>query len=450
MQLSASATAQPNTRYEVNAAGPIDLTLPTNPAVGDFVSLRGVSNTAWRIVPGQITGAAGTSPVPTAVITTNLSGNVAPATAASWTPRMPQRQWHWVASDEDGSVLVASDIPGNLYVSLDGGVTWNVGNSPPDQVWISVAIRRSTNASGVRQLTLLAVAFQGGMYRSTDGGVTWTQFTTTDPAVNLNNQDWESVTMNPTGQIIAGAILNGPIYHSANGGANWAAATLEGSTTPLVRGWRGVASSADGSVMVAVGEEGDGQIFVSTTAGRTWTPRAVSIGGTTLFNGWYRVAVSGDGNTIAIAGRFNSGMYISRDRGLTWSQAATPVGDYTAISMSPDGQVIGATITNGVNNPTTGSVQLSRDGGATFAPVAMPGTQTNWRAIAMSADANKFIVAAGTFTQLAGQLYTSLGNRTSFGSGSIGGGQNDSVEVRYEGNARYSVRTSAGGPFTIR
>jgi hypothetical protein len=447
VQISANTTALPNTRYEVNAAGPIDLTLPANLAVGDIVSLRGVSNTAWRIVPGQIAGSTTlASPTPAAVTTTNLDGNVAPAT--SWTPRMPERQWHWVASDEDGSVLVAADIPGDLYVSLDGGITWNVGNSPTGKNWISIAIRRSTNASGVSQLTLLAVAYFGDMYRSIDGGVSWTQITSTDPGVNLSNREWESVTMNPTGQIIAGAILNGPIYYSANGGANWAAGTLEGSTTPLVQAWRAIASSADGAVMVAASQTGE--VYVSTTGGRTWALRNVSIAGAPVSGVWYRVAMSGDGNAIAVAGRFGSAMYISRDRGLNWSQTSAPVGDYTAISMSPDGLVIGATITDGANNPTTGSVQLSRNGGTSFNPVVMPGTRTNWRAMAMSADANKFIVAEGTFFAAVGQLYTSLGNRTSVGSGSITGGPNDFVEVQYLGNARYSVTTSSGGPFTIR
>jgi hypothetical protein len=69
----------------------------------------------------------------------------------------------------------------------------------------------------------------------------------------------------------------------------------------------------------------------------------------------------------------------------------------------------------------------------------------------MSADATTFAVAAGTFLAATGQLYTSMGNRTSYGAlGSIAGGQNDSVEVEYIGNGKFNVRGSAGGPFAIQ
>ena len=116
---------------------------------------------------------------------------------------------------------------------------------------------------------------------------------------------------------------------------------------------------------------------------------------------WHSVAISDDGNTIAIAGRANSRLYVSRDRSLTWVQTPAPIGDYTALAMSADG--------------------------------------------------HQFVVAAGTPGSAAGQLYTSLGNRTSIGAaGSIGGGINDFVELEYLGNARFKVRSFDGGPFTIR
>jgi hypothetical protein len=174
------------------------------------------------------------------------------------------------------------------------------------------------------------------------------------------------------------------------------------------------------------------------------------VGGTTVVGQWYRVAMAGD--TIVVGGRYNSGLYISRDRGLTWAQAPAPVGDYTAIAISADGQVIAATLTNGATAPTTGSVQVSRDGGGSFNALAMPTSETNWRAVALSGDANMITVAAGTFGAATGQLYTSLGNRTSYANvpGFIGGGQNDYVEVEYLGGSNWQVRGSSGGPFTIR
>jgi hypothetical protein len=109
---------------------------------------------------------------------------------------------------------------------------------------------------------------------------------------------------------------------------------------------------------------------------------------------------------------------------------------------------------NGNSTSTApGRVLLSTDSGASFAPVTMPGSDTDWRAIAMSADGDKMAAAAGDF-QLnpgTGLLYTSQGDRTSIGStGSITGGQNDSVTLQYLGNGQWSVPASTGGPFTIQ
>lgn len=441
VQISASTTAEVNTHYVVNAAGAgtIDITLPGLASVGDFVSVRGLTDNAWRLIPGWApTTTARSAAMPFVISTTNLAGNT-PA-GQQWTARLDPRQWHWVASDPLGSVLVAADIPGQLHVSLDAGATWDAGNSPTAN-WVSVAMSRTPSASdplGAYALQLVAVAYGGGIYRYAGGA--WTQVT--DPSVNLSAREWESVNLDPGGGILA-AVLNGPIYYQTSTG--FAAATAAGSTTPLVRGWRALAGRS-----VAVSQ--DGEVWVSSDGGQTWVQRNVTIGGSPVYNSWYRAAASGDGNTIAVAGRYNSGLYISRDRGLTWTQAPAPVGDYTAVAMSNDGQVIGATITNGTTAATTGSVQLSRNGGASFNAVTMPGTDTNWRAIAMAADADLLVVAAGTYGTTSGRLYTSLGDRTSYATvpGSIMGGAGGYVEVEYVGGNRWSVRTSSGGPFTVR
>jgi hypothetical protein len=97
-------------------------------------------------------------------------------------------------------------------------------------------------------------------------------------------------------------------------------------------------------------------------------------------------------------------------------------------------------------------VVLSSDGGATFSTLTMPGTDTDWRAIAMSADATRMAAATGRFVaSTVGQLYTSQGGRTSTGTGgAIVGNQNAGVTLKYLGNGAWSVQASSGGPFTIR
>ena len=364
---------------------------------------------------------------------------------------MAPMQWNTAASSQDGQVLVAADNAGSLYVSTDAGANWNASNLPAGQAWVSVVVKTTPypipSASAVK---MVALALNGGMYRSIDRGVTWIQLASSDASVVLSGRQWQSVTSDQAGNVVAAAILNGPIYRTGNPGSttDWQAGTLEGSSAALVRPWRALASSANAGVMVAASD--NGEVYVSTTAGRTWVLRNVIAGAGTVTSAWNRVAMSHDGNTIAIAGRSNSAIYVSRDRGLSWVQTPAPTGDYTALAMSSDGQVIGGTLANGVGYPTVGSVQVSRDGGSSFAATSPPGLDRNWRALAMSDDGHQFVVGAGTTGSAAGQIYTSLGNRTSIGSaGYIGGGVNDFVELEFLGNARFKVRSFDGGPFTI-
>ncbi|MCY7371740.1 MAG: hypothetical protein LH479_12995, partial [Polaromonas sp.] len=448
--IESSTTAQANRRYDIsgNGAAIVALTLPGFIVPGDFVSVRGTGSQRWRIVPNCCPGTTARSDMtPQAVLTSNLPGNV--ATGQNWTARLAPLRWHWMASSQDGSVLVAAENPGNLHVSTDAGVTWAVSNTPPGQAWISASVKNPPYPyPGAGNVNIVAVAYGGAMYRSTDAGRTWNPLVSADPGVNLGNREWQSVTSDQYGLNLAAAILNGPIYRIGNPGAStgWQAGTLEGSGTVLERPWRALASSADGTLMAAASESGE--LFLSTNRGATWSRRSISVGSSLIERAWYRMAMSGDGKTIAIAGRANSGLYVSRDSGVSWAQAPAPIGRYTALAISADGQVIGTTRSN---DSLTGGVQVSRNGGASFSVLALPGQDSNWRAFAMSADGNQFVVAAGTLSTTPGQLYTSLGNRTSIGSaGYIEGGPKDFVELEFLGNARFRVRAFEGGPFTVR
>ena len=438
-QAQGSLTAQPNTHYDVNAAGAgtVDITLPTTHLlqVGDVVSVRGVSSNAWRLVPGfSATVTARGRTMPFHVSTQALPGNTAPGQA--WTARLDRKAWQGVATDPEGSVMVAADAAGQLHVSNDAGHTWTAGNSPVAN-WTSVSISRMpwSNPSGAAgEVSLVAAAQGGGLYRSSGNG-NWTPVS--NAAGDLGSRDWAAVDISEGGSITA-AVFNGPIYS----GAGLAPATASGSGAVLVRGWRGLARG--NGVLAAVNEEGEVQ--VSTDGGLTFSARNVNVGGAAVSQPWNKVAVSRDGRTIAVAGRTASFVYLSRDAGLTWTRTAAPAGNYTAIALSSDGQVVGAALSG-----AGGGVQLSTDGGASFTAANLPGTDTDWRGLAMSDD-GKQLIAAGRGAGGIGQLVTSLGDRTAYasGRGAIAGAAGEFVEVEYMGNMRWQVRQSSGGPFGIR
>jgi hypothetical protein len=432
-----------NNRYSIAAPVPaVTVTLPASANLEDTVSITGTSATAWTVAQN-----AGQS-----ILTSGLNGNAAPGTV--WTPRLAPKVWHWFSSDATGEVLLGGEANGGLLdTSRDGGQTWTSGNSPTG-IWISSDMTTTGNR-------MVAVQYGGGMYMSTDFGVTWNRLTHA-LVNNAAGLSFEGVTISADGQRLATVIQPTPVTtptgrlaFSNDGGTTWTAATLPAGTY----WWRNVDSSADGQVIVAVAHTSE--IFLSINAGSTWTPLTVSLtsGGTPVLESWYRVKMSADGNTIAIvANSFGtgpgSGIFVSHDRGATWTRGFTLTADYTAIAMSSDGQTIGASSSNRTVGATTtpGRVVMSKDGGTTFAPLTMPGTDTSWRALAMSADGRKLAASTGLFLPATvGQLYTSQGDRTSIGAtGAIVGNQNASVTLRYAGNGQWTVQTSAGGPFTIR
>ena len=81
--------------------------------------------------------------------------------------------------------------------------------------------------------------------------------------------------------------LSGLIHRSTNSGATWTAQT----DSSVKRNWQSVASSSDGTKLVAV--ESNGLIYGSSDSGATWTAQT-SAGG----RNWYSVASSEDGNKI--------------------------------------------------------------------------------------------------------------------------------------------------------
>lgn len=418
------------------------ITLPPSPAAGDTVSVTGESANNWTLAQN-----AGQS-----VLTSGLQGNVAPGVA--WTPRLNPRVWHWLASSAAGDVLVAGEAGGNLNTSVDGGISWIPANVPTD-IWISIDMTPAAER-------IFAVQYGGGMYVSSDRGSSWAQVTSNSPGVNLVDQLYESVSVSRDGQRIVAAVQNGPIYVSANGGQSWTVGTIGSPGGTLTGWWRGIDSSANGMVVVAV--DHNGPAYRSADGGLTWSPLNVTLGGAGVTDRWYRLAMSDDGNVIAVVGNSvggptaGNGIYVSRDSGASWTRPVSLVADYSAVAMSPDGRIIGVTVSdpNPNESPDTvarasGRVLRSTDGGVTFGALTMPSTDTDWRAIAMSSDGNKLAAATGYYGGVPGQLYTSLGNRTSFGTlGSITGGQNYMIELQYLGNGQFKVLSSAGGPFTIQ
>jgi photosystem II stability/assembly factor-like uncharacterized protein len=109
--------------------------------------------------------------------------------------------------------------------------------------------------------------------------------------------------------------------------------------------WQALASSADGSQLVA-GVYG-GLIYISTDHGSNWAPANVP----SLH--WGGVASSADGTRLAAAA-FEGAIYFSTDSGQNWSQATAPNAQWQAIASSADGIKLVSVIYNSGSNETGG------------------------------------------------------------------------------------------------
>jgi len=116
-----------------------------------------------------------------------------------WTERQPagdnDKSWNSVASDSDGSNLIAGVLGGRLWTSANSGVSWTERRPVGDA-----------------------------------------------------NKDWRCVASDSDGSHLIAGIQNGRLWTSANSGVSWTERRPVGNVNG---NWRGVASDSDGSNLIA-------------------------------------------------------------------------------------------------------------------------------------------------------------------------------------------------------
>jgi hypothetical protein len=215
------------------------------------------------------------------------------------------------------------------------------------------------------------------------------------PFVSVPNENWDSVASSADGSVLVavanmanGASPAGPIIISTNSGTAWSIAT----GAPTNGFWETVACSADGSKMIAAGGGGDsiiGPIYTSADMGVTWVSNNAPV------INWQSVASSADGTRLVAAAELNQVIYTSTNSGAVWTQATNaPKVSWFSVALSAEGTKLAA-VANGSANIFT-----SPDFGTTWitnnVPIGSPqGIQRNWSSIASSADGSKLIAAGG-------------------------------------------------------
>ena len=254
------------------------------------------------------------------------------------TAAAPINWWTSVACSANGTKMVASAINpshsalAGIYTSSDSGATWQqsaaspkVGTGGP----FSSAGAIASSADGTK--VILAA---GGIFLSTDSGATW------QPTVITNGMTGVASSADGTNLVAVGYGTNaGVIYHSGDSGATWSSFTLPAGFTNAASS---VASSADGRKLVAAGY----WIYTSTNYGATWQKQSGAPSGWSQAGYWATVASSGDGASLVVGGQLGTReVCTSLDSGVTWvsnnipSLSALP---WFSVAISADGKKVAA------------------------------------------------------------------------------------------------------------
>lgn len=310
--------------------------------------------------------------------------------------------WVSIASSADGSNLAVGTgrwdfgqyaDGGALYTSKSsGGFNWTRAATLPNFLAL---------ASSADGLKLAATMGYGGLHTSTDGGSSWTKSPASDAEIIGNygcvRLHWETIASSSDGSKLVAATGYGDtcgrylnLYTSTDSGATWAVAPSSSPWNPgTVNDFYGLASSSDGTKFVAVNNLNG--IYVTTNSGASWAKTSAPA------HNWKSVASSSDGLRLVAGiypGHSGSGIYLSTNGGASWNKTTAPDGPgiiWGGIASSADGsQLAAASCTDGVYTST--------DGGASWSKTSSPSSAC----IIASSDDGTRLVTAGS-----GGVYTS-------------------------------------------
>lgn len=281
--------------------------------------------------------------------------------------------------------------------------TWQLTGSGTNN-WLCIA----SSASGH---TLIAGQYPDAVAVSTNGGLTWTNV--------ITNGFWNSVASSADGTKLLAAAPNAGggtisgVFYSADSGATWISNNLP------VMYWGSVAMSADGDTLAAVAPynayfDTSGAVFVSTNSGTTWVSNNLAniTGGDPVVTG---VTMSADGRKMFVTGPIYP--CYSTNFGMSWIQMTSAPPTYSFLSpsqyiaSSADGNTL---IMRGSPYNSLGVIYISTNAGDAWSLTSLP--DTNWTFVASSADGKILMGSTGSGLQfgLSSALYISTNSGTSW------------------------------------
>lgn len=219
----------------------------------------------------------------------------------------------------------------------------------------------------------------------------WSQTTAT---INY----WYGIASSADGSKLVAAADEDSLYQSSDSGATWY------NSGPGAF-WTGVASSADGTRLYGATGTVDANdnpiygIYVSHDSGNTWT-----LTGSSATNAWYKVACSADGKR-AVGVCWWGPVFVTSDCGSNWTEVTdVPTnGIWEGCACSADGRVMAAI---SFAQPT-GVIGISTNYGVNWSFNNNAPQNRYWTGIACSANGKQMVAVADAGPYQAATLFTS-------------------------------------------
>jgi len=329
--------------------------LPSAPTQGDIFRVAGIGSAGWRVALAG--GQSITSPSQKLWLDVALSSDgsrfsgvasadgiyTSSAPGSVGTKRtFPGLSGRQIASSGDGLKLITTDTNSVVWLSNDGGITWQFKDTPGWELrWSAISADGSTliiaqapsGLGGVKRFLVsrdfgqnwtlsptdtypLAVSASGAIIYASRGGYL---VKSTDYGATLQElsrpidgyRAWAAATSSDGTKVVA-ADSNGYIYTSNDSGASWVQRTAAGNRT-----WISVAFSSNGTQIVAAVT--NGYIYTSNDSGGSWVQRTAAGS-----RNWRKVVMSSDGGKLIAISHNDPGIYLSTDFGQNWSLQQTP------------------------------------------------------------------------------------------------------------------------------
>jgi hypothetical protein len=212
----------------------------------------------------------------------------------TWTTNLQtQTMITQVACSADGTRVALAGFYEETLYSTNSAMTFATNAVPGGYFFSIVSSADGTKLVGMYPSLFTFPESDGShspIYRSVDSGVTWTQ--TGAPATG-----WVTLACSADGTILAAASESG-FAISRDSGATWVTNAGPAASS--------VACSADGTrfVLAQAGPVGPGDIFTSLDSGKTWVTNNAPV------TSWHGVAMSADGSILIASG--NEGIYTAQ------------------------------------------------------------------------------------------------------------------------------------------